>query len=302
MSAPHGGVAATTPGLRWALLGTMALWGANLPVVKLLLERLEPMAVSALRIGLAALAMLAFVAWQRRPRPPLRARQWGGLALCGAVMIYLNQIFFVEGVARTPAANAALIIALNPLVSALAAAALQGERLTPQRLAGVVLGFGGVASVVLNRPGAALGGSGWGDVLMFGAVLTWVSGGLLVQRLARGIDAMRVSALVNLFGGVLLGADLLLRPGSALPAAASFTPLVLVLLLASGLLSTALGGLVWNRALVTLGVARTSLYAYWVPIFGVLFAVTLLGEPLSVWHGLGLAGVLGGTWLGTRRP
>jgi drug/metabolite transporter (DMT)-like permease len=66
-------------------------------------------------------------------------------------------------------------------------------------------------------------------------------------------------------------------------------------------LSTALGGLVWNRALMVLGVARTALYAYWVPIFGVLFAVLVLGEPLTVWHGVGLAAVLGGTWLGTRR-
>jgi len=287
--------------LRWLLLGTMALWGANLPVVKLLLEWLSPMAVSALRITVAALAMLGFVAWQRRPRPPLRARQWAGLALCGLVMIYLNQLCFVAGVARTQAANAALIIALNPLVSALAAAVLQGDRLTPQRLAGVALGFGGVAAVVLNKPGAALGGTGWGDALMFGSVLTWVGGGLLVQRLAAGMDPMRVSALVNVFGSAMLLVHLLLGPGPALPPLAQLTPLVLALLLGSGLLSTALGGLVWNRALVTLGVARTALYAYWVPIFGVAFAVLLLGEPLSAWHGVGLAGVLGGTWLGTRR-
>lgn len=291
---------AAPPALRWALLATMALWGANLPVVKLLLERLEPMAVSALRIGLAALAMVALLLWQRRPAAALRPRQWAGLALCGLVMIYLNQLCFVAGVARTPAANAALIIALNPLVSALAAAALQGDRLTPQRLAGVVLGFGGVAAVVLNKPGAALAGSGWGDVLMFGSVVTWAGGGLLVQRLAKGMDAVRVSVLVNVFGAAMLAAHLLLRPGPALPPLERFTPLVVGLLLASGLLSTALGGLVWNRALVTLGVARTALYAYWVPIFGVLFAVALLGEPLSVWHGVGLAGVLAGTWLGTR--
>ena len=55
----------------------------------------------------------------------------------------------------------------------------------------------------------------------------------------------------------------------------------------SGLLATAVGALVWNHALSTLGVARTALYAYWVPIFGVVIAVTLLGEPLTVWHGRG---------------
>ena len=39
---------------------------------------------------------------------------------------------------------------------------------------------------------------------------------------------------------------------------------------------------------------------YWVPIFGVSFSTLLLGEPLTVWHLLGLGMVLGGTWLGTR--
>ena len=86
----------------------------------------------------------------------------------------------------------------------------------------------------------------------------------------------------------------------ALPSPTAFTPGTLVLLVLSGLLASALGSLVWHRALTTLGVARTALYAYWVPIFGVGFAVLVLGEPLTVWHGLGLAGVLSGTWLGTR--
>ena len=71
---------------------------------------------------------------------------------------------------RTPAANAALIIALNPLVSSLVAAGLLGDRLTRSRIAGVVLGFGSVVAVVLNRPGAALGSTGLSDALLFGSV------------------------------------------------------------------------------------------------------------------------------------
>jgi len=286
--------------MRWLLVFTMALWGANLPVVKLLLERLEPMLVSVLRMGVAAVAMLVVVAWRGQRWPRLRRGQWALLLACAALMVYLNQIFFVQGVARTAAANAALIIALNPLVSALTAALLLGDRLTPQRLAGVVLGFGGVAAVVLNRPGAVLGAGGLGDALVFGSVLTWVLGGVLVRRLSREIDSVLVSTLVTTLGTGLLLVHLALRPAPVVVDWPRITPGVVALLVASGLLATALGALVWNRALVTLGVARTALYAYWVPIFGVLFAVALLGEPLSVWHGVGLAAVLGGTWLGTR--
>ncbi len=102
-------------------------------------------------------------------------------------------------------------------------------------------------------------------------------------------------------GTAMLLLHLLFDSTIATPDPAKVTAGMALLLAFSGLLASAWGALVWNRALVTLGVARTALYAYWVPIFGVGFAVGLLGEPLTLWHGVGLAGVLAGTWLGTRR-
>jgi drug/metabolite transporter (DMT)-like permease len=122
----------------------------------------------------------------------------------------------------------------------------------------------------------------------------------MVQRLARGIDPLFISAVLNVIGTVLLLLHVLVRPAPLAYDADSIGPLTVLLVVVSGLLATALGGIVWNRALMVLGVARTALYSYWVPIFGVLFAVLLLGEPLTVWHGVGLAAVLAGTWLGTR--
>ncbi len=286
--------------MRALLLGTMAVWGANLVVVKLLVGVMEPLLVSVLRMVLAAVAVAAVVAWRRMPWPPLSRRQWLALGGCAFLMVYLNQLFFTNGVAGTAAANAALIIALNPLVSSLLAVLLLGDRLSPQRIAGVALGFGGVAAVVLHRPGMALGGPGLGDLLVLCSVATWALGGVVVQRLARGIDPLFISAVLNVFGAVMLCLHLLLRPAPAVYDASRFGLQTVLLLLVSGLLATALGGIVWNRALMVLGVARTALYSYWVPIFGVAFAVLLLGEPLTVWHGVGLVAVLAGTWLGTR--
>ena len=287
--------------LRLMLLVTMAVWGGNLSVVKLLVERFDPLWVSTLRMLVATLALLAVLRWRRLPWPRLGRRQWLLLVACAVLMVYVNQISFTLGVQRTAAANAALIIALNPLVSALLAALWLGDRLSPARLAGVLLGFGGVAAVVLHRPGAALGHGSLGDLLVFGSVLCWVTGGVLVQRLARQLDSAWISAAVFTLGTTLLLLHLVLDPGVTPPDPAKVTPGLVLLLAFSGLLASAWGALVWNRALVTLGVARTALYAYWVPIFGVGFAVGLLGEPLTVWHGVGLAGVLAGTWLGTRR-
>ncbi len=288
--------------MRLMLLATMAVWGGNVSVVKQLLTQLDPLLLSALRMVVASITLLLVLRLRglRWPRPS--RRQALGLVACALTMITLNQLFFTLGVQRTAAANAVLIIALNPLVSSLVAAFLLGDRLTPSRLAGVVLGFAGVAAVVLNRPGALLGQGGLGDLLVLGSVLSWVGGGVMVQRLSRSMDSAVVSTVVVLLGTLPLALYVLLDPAMPLIQLTRLTPGDWVLVLLSGVLATALGALVWNRALVQLGVARTALYAYWVPMFGVAIAVGLLGEPLTPWHGLGLAAVLGGTWLGTRRP
>jgi drug/metabolite transporter (DMT)-like permease len=294
--------------LRWLLLATMAAWGANLSIVKWLVGRHDPLAVGTLRMLAAGLVLAGVLAWQWRralqardvAAPSLGWRGWGVLALCALLMVYLNQILLTEGLVRTSAANAALIIALNPLLSSTLALLLLGDRLSPVRLVGMALGFGGVAMVVLNRPGAVLAAGGLGDLLVFGSVATWVLGGVMVQRLGRRHDAVQISGGIHSLGALMLLAHMLLRPGPWGLDEARFGATDALLIVLSALTATALGALVWNRALTTLGVARTSLYVYWVPIFGVLFAVGLLGEAVSAWHLAGLAAVLAGTRLGTR--
>ncbi len=286
--------------MRALLLGTMAVWGLNLSVIKWLLASQPAMAVAGFRMVVAALFLTgALRCWLRRPWPRLTRRQWAWLLGCAVLMVYVNQTLFLYGIAGTTAANAALIVALNPLLSTLIAALTLRERLSLSRMAGIALGFGGVAAVVLHRPGQVLGLPGLGDLMVLGSVLTWAASGGMVQRLAGRVDSVTISWTVYSLGAVMLLLHLWVWPAAVQWSA--LTPLTLLGLVLSGLLSTGASALVWNRALLTLGVARTALYAYWVPIFGVLFAVLLLGEPLSVWHGVGLAGVLAGSWMGTRR-
>ena len=316
------GLHSSTPGaspatLRWVLLATMATWGLNLPVMKLLLPVFGTLGTSVLRMASGCVLLSAVTWWGHRRWPRLDARQWGALALCGAMMVYANQIMLMQGMRRTTATNAALIMALNPLLSSLLAAATLRVPISGVRWLGLALGFGGVAVVILHRPAVALGDGGLGDLLVLGSVVMWVAGGVMVQRLARtGSDPAAapgghfakvapmssdtVSWGLNMAGTAMLILHMALSGGTTPAPGATVTPALVALLVASGFLATALGGLVWNRAVVRLGVSHISLYVYWVPIFGVTFSMLLLGEPVTAWHLLGLSMVLGGTWLGTR--
>lgn len=293
----HGATPASVQG--WMLLA-MLVWGVNVSVVKALTTSFETLPLSALRMGVACCALSAIVLWRRGGVPRLTARQLAVMAGCAFLMVYGNQILFAQGLLRSTATNGALIMALSPLVSALMAALVFGERFTPRRMVGVALGFAGVAAVVLSHPGAGLSSAGIGDLMLALSVVSFAVGGVGVQRLARQIDPLSISWVIYLIGTLMLVVHTVLGP-SRLGTAQLFPgawPWALVLF--SGIAATAAGNLIWNRAISVIGVARTAVFLYWVPVFGVLFAALLLGEVLTWWHLFGFAAVMTGTWLGTR--
>lgn len=282
------------------MLLAMLVWGVNVSVVKALTTSFETLPLSALRMGVACCALSAIVLWRRGGIPRLTARQLAVMAGCAFLMVYGNQILFAQGLLRSTATNGALIMALSPLVSALMAALVFGERFTPRRMAGVALGFMGVAAVVLSHPGAGLSSAGIGDLMLALSVVSFAIGGVGVQRLARQIDPLSISWVIYVIGTLMLVVHTVLGP-SRLGTAQLFPgawPWALVLF--SGIAATAAGNLIWNRAISVIGVARTAVFLYWVPVFGVLFAALLLGEVLTWWHLFGFAAVMTGTWLGTR--
>ncbi|OAK62187.1 hypothetical protein A3K87_18980 [Variovorax paradoxus] len=283
----------------WMLLA-MVLWGVNVSAVKALTTSFESLPLAALRMAVACVALSAIVLWRRGGVPALGARQLAAMTGCAFLMVYANQILFAQGLLRSTATNGALIMALSPLVSALMAAMVFRESLTPRRMLGVALGFAGVAAVVLSHPGAGLSRAGIGDLMLALGVVSFAIGGVGVQRLARQIDPLSISWVIYMIGTAMLVLHTLLGP-SRLGAAELFPgawPWALVLF--SGIAATAAGNLIWNRAISVIGVARTAVFLYWVPVFGVAFAALLLGEALTWWHLLGFVAVMSGTWLGTR--
>jgi drug/metabolite transporter (DMT)-like permease len=215
-------------------------------------------------------------------------------------MVYANQILFVEGLLRTTATNGALIMALSPLFSALLAAMAFREPLTLSRVLGVILGFAGVAAVVLSHPGAGLSRAGVGDLLLVASVLSFAAGGTVVQRMARQLPTLTISWAIYAIGALLLAVHAGLWSTGQASSASVPDAWQWALILFSGVFATALSNLIWNHAIGRIGVARTSVFLYLVPVFGIFFAALLLGERLTVWHFGGFLAVVAGTWLGTR--
>lgn len=288
------------------LIATMAIWGLNISALKVLTTYLDPLIIASARMVLAAIFINCILIGSRRPIKLLDITrgQWLRFLLCAILMVYINQLFFTTGLQSASASNSSLIMALSPLVASILAAFIFREPLTRVRLLGVALGFGGVFAVVFSSPGASLSGPGWGDLQVFGAMFTFVTGGILIQTLARQFNALVISSIIYTLGACLLCLHVFIDDSVDLTAETILHPGIWpwTLMMFSGIVSTAICNMYWNRAIAELGVARTSVFQYWIPVFGVGFALWLLGESFTLWHLVGLLGIILGTYLGTQRP
>jgi drug/metabolite transporter (DMT)-like permease len=269
------------------LVGMAALWGASWPSGRVLAQALPPLTASAWRFGIALVLLLVWLharAGVSRVRS-LSSRQWFGLAAAGAVGVFGYAAFFMLGLAHVPAGRAALVVTSNPVLTALIAAWLFGERLDWKIGAGMALATLGAAVVLTHgRPWLLLtGGIGFGELLLLGCVLMWVAYTLMGRRLLAGIDALCTTTVTAAFGLVLLLVTALLLEGPGALAA----PLHAGAQVWSALAFLAIGATVlayawYFEGVAVLGAGAAAGYISLVPVFGVLFSALWLGEQVDL--------------------
>ena len=273
------------------------VWGLNITLVKSLTQVLDITLVASLRMVIAVCVLTLVCA---RTLPQLKQwsrKEWLLGLLASVLMVYANQVFFAQGLSRTTATNAALIIALGPLVSALLEALIFKKPLTRRYVFALMLALSGVTIVITHRPGAGWQEAALGDALMFSSVFVFALGGALTQRLTRHVAPLSITWLIHVVGTLLLVLDSCLRLDDVWTPITSLSWQLWCIALFSGSVATAVGAVIWSKAISAIGVGKTAAYLSWVPILGVGFAALLLNEPLTIWHGLGVLLVLLGTML-----
>jgi drug/metabolite transporter (DMT)-like permease len=245
----------------------------------------------------ATLVLILMLVLNRRHFPRWRGGTLALASIGGVLMVYGNQMLFASAMGKTTASNAALILALNPLINGLLEALFYRKRLTAPYLLGTLLAVAGVCTVILNRGHAALAGPSLGDLLVLASMFSFAGGVLIVQRLAKSDGAQEINAFLYLVGTLAL----VIHTGMSAPA-----PVAAIQALTwrewgcvafSGAIATAMGAIAWTRGVAAMGLGRAAVYMSWVPVLGVAFGALLLGEKLTLWHLLGLVLVLSGTVL-----
>jgi drug/metabolite transporter (DMT)-like permease len=277
------------------LLFTMAvIWGINFSVIKFATESFSPVALTGLRVGLAALFLIGVAFTGERIR--LARRDLVLLLLFGMLGNGLYQLFFVHGVARTRAGNAALIVGAAPAFIALFARLRGLERVRRLTLAGIGLSVAGVGLVIVGSANSATGEATLlGSLLVFGGVLCWTVYTILLQPYTKRIDVVQLSA-VTMVGGAV---PLLVASAPSLVAtdwAAVSLGGWLALFYAS-VVSMGIAYLFWYRGLRVLGATRTAVYTNLQPIIALLVAWAFLNETPTAFQAVGAATIVAGVFL-----
>jgi drug/metabolite transporter (DMT)-like permease len=282
----------------WAMLVALsALWGGSFFFVGVAVREWPPLPIVLARVAIAAAALWAAVLLLRLP-----VRRDGAALRAALGMGLLNNALpfglIVWAQATLPSGAASVLNATTPLWAVLLAHLAGAERATPVRVAGVAVGFAGVAAM----PGTDPAGAPWpATAAVLLATLSYGLAGLWGRRFrALGIPPLVAAAWqVASACALLLPPVLALAPPSALPApsAAAFAAL-----LGLGLLSTALAYLLYFRLLEAAGPVNLLLVTLLVPVSAVLLGALMLGERLGAPHVAGMAAIALGLALIDGRP
>jgi drug/metabolite transporter (DMT)-like permease len=267
-------------------------WSSAFPAAKFAISTCPPELFLSFRFLLAAAFLLGTAAVTQG----LRGVPWGRLALLGLLNQAGYQGLAWIGMTTVSAGLATIVTSLNPILVAVLAAPLLGERLTRRKLIGVALGFTGAAFIV--RDHLAWGADPAGVLALFGGLASVVAGTLAFKRLVPPATPLltAVGAQQAASGAALLAVGLLFEDTRAIQFNTTF---FLAMAWFVGVVSIG-AFLLWFLLLRRGTASSASALHFLMPPTGLVMSWATLGEPLHLLDLLGVVPIGLGIWLTTR--
>ncbi|MDT5178319.1 MAG: hypothetical protein QOJ95_2517 [Mycobacterium sp.] len=278
----------------WLLFAAMSvIWGIPYLLIKIAVEGVSaPVLVFArTAIGAAVLVPLALsrIAWT-----PV-VEHWKAVLAFAFFEIVAAWLLLSDAERHLSSSLTGLIIAAAPIIAAVLDRLTGGERrLGAKRIAGLGVGFGGVA--VLAGP-EMTGGSAWPVTEVLLVATCYAIAPLIAARYLADVPTLPLTA-------ACLGVAALVYVGPAAATWPTEMPSTRVLAALAGLavICTALAFIVFFALIREVGAARALVFTYVNPVVALAAGVIVLNEPLTPWNLAGLGLILGGLVLATRRP
>ncbi|WP_447726956.1 DMT family transporter [Sphingomonas koreensis] len=286
----------------WAILAALSvLWGCSFFFLAIGLRELPPFTLVLARVGFSALLLLGWAAVAGIRLPPRTA--WGAFAL----LALLNNVipFALYGFAQQQISSGltSILNGTTPLWGVIVAHLFTtDERATAGKIAGVLLGFAGVATMVGSDALAGLGANVFAQGACLVATLSYALAGVWARRFkAQGVTPMGVAT------GQLVAATIIMLPLAGIVDRPWLLPMPGSVVIASiagmVLVSTVFAYILYFRLVERAGASNSLLVTFTIPFVAILLGVLVLGETLLAKHvagmaliALGLAAIDGRPW------
>ncbi|MFD0667107.1 DMT family transporter [Ramlibacter sp. MAHUQ-53] len=257
-----------------------ALWGASFLFMLLAVGEFGALGTALMRVVIAAAVLLPVVAL--RGHLGVLRRHWKASFFVGLLNSGIPFTLYAFSLRSISTGMSSILNATTPMFGALVAWLWLKDRPDGSRLAGLAIGFAGVALLAGEKTGIAPGASGvapaWAVLACLGACLCYGIAASFTKVYLTGIPPL-VTATGSLLGatlGLLLPALWFAPP--RLPGATAW-----IAALAAGVLCTGLAYVLYFRLIERLGPARALAVPFVVPVFAVVYGVVFLGESVSAW-------------------
>jgi drug/metabolite transporter (DMT)-like permease len=283
------------------LLFVVVIWGANLVLIKITFDVMNPSAFNGVRMTLALAVLMGFLLIREgwKPIPMGDALKLAGLGLVGNAAF---QIFIISGLNLTRPENAALIQATIPVWAALLVGLAGWERISLRLWIGIILSFAGVALVIYSTSGGFSLDSGsaiLGDLLVLASGISWAIYTVFSKNLLQRYSPLRVSTLALCAG---LPAIWIFTLPAVFSTNWNEVPLLgWASIIFSGMFSIAINYILWSTAVQKVGAARTAVFQNLSPIITFMTAYVVIQEPIYLLQLAGGVVVLLGVWLTIRQ-
>lgn len=273
-----------------AALFTMFVWGLTFVSTKVLLEYLNPIEILFARTVLGFLALCLLRPRILRTKARSHELLFAAAGLTGALGYYLAENTALQ---FADASFVSVAVSTAPLFTALLGFAfLKEESFGLRFVAGFIIAISGIALISFQEGPAHA--SPIGVVLCLAGALTWAVYSIIIKRLSSyGYDTIAVTKRVFAWGLAYM-VIMLVVTGDAFPLAVLAEPTVLGNLAFLGILASAGCFVTWGYSVKHLGATAASAYIYLQAPITVIWAVILLGEPLTAAIVVGLALVIVG--------
>jgi drug/metabolite transporter (DMT)-like permease len=268
------------------------IWGIPYLFIKVAVGELTPATLVFMR-SLIGASILLPIALARRDLAPLRP-YWKWLLLYTFIEIAAPWFLLSDAERRITSSLAGLLIAASPSIAAVLAVVSGGsDRLDSRRIAGLLLGFGGVAALVgLDVRANDLGAIG--QVVL--VAVCYAVGPMIIERKLASLPALGVVASSLAITAVAYAPFAVTQLPTTLP-----SPSVLFAVAVLGVVCTALGFVVFFALITEAGAPRATVITYVNPAIALALGVALLGEPFTVGIAIGFVLIVLGSVLATRR-